>query len=274
MQTLERVSSYPEEFLKSVGERKFRNPDTGNEVVFVSLPEAEQKRVFDQWSHSQKGQAKPKSPKKPTFEAARKSVFDALKKNGWQLKEHLKTPQAEKRVGNTRVLLHFKPQALYVEIKGGDAADRDEGHHDPRSTWVDIRDVAGDADRWTRDELPKIVEHFTKVKMAAQGDRWEKMPKGWTPASREKFWDSLTSGAPKHKVTECIAKMDGKVDNPGAFCAALADRVTPGWRERRASGWLSHRVISKRFPVLARSMEKAGVRRVHASLVQRLLKRR
>jgi hypothetical protein len=167
MSTNERVASYPENFLKELGERKFRNPDTGNEVVFVSLPEAEQKRIYEHWSKGQKGEAKPKAKKKPTFEVARKAVFDALKKNGWSLKEHLKTPQAEKKVGDARVLLHFRPQALYVEIKGGDAADRDEGRHDARSTWVDIRDVADDADRWTRDELPKIITHFTKVKMGS-----------------------------------------------------------------------------------------------------------
>ena len=54
-------------------------------------------------------------------------------------------------------------------------------------------------------------------------DKWKKMPKGWTDESRKKFWDSLV-GDVKHKVTKCIKQMDGKVDNPGAVCAALADR--------------------------------------------------
>lgn len=67
------------------------------------------------------------------------------------------------------------------------------------------------------------------------GHKWKgPLPKGWTDASRKKFWDSLTSAAPKHKVTECIKRMDGKVGNPGAFCAALADRSIPGWREEAA----------------------------------------
>lgn len=166
----DRTASYPKEFLDSVEGHKYHNPETGHEVVFVSLPPGEQKRQYEHWSRSQKSDAKPKKSKKPTFEAARKSVFDALKKDGWRLKEHLKTPQAEKSVGSTRVLLHFKPQALYVEIKGGDAADRDEGHHDARSTWVDIRDVAGNAESWAQDELPKIVHHFTKVRLGR--DQW------------------------------------------------------------------------------------------------------
>jgi len=67
------------------------------------------------------------------------------------------------------------------------------------------------------------------------GHKWEgPLPKGWTDASRMKFWDSLTAKAPKHKVTECIKRMEGKVGNPGAFCAALADRSIPGWRAEAA----------------------------------------
>jgi hypothetical protein len=66
------------------------------------------------------------------------------------------------------------------------------------------------------------------------GNEWRDLPKGWTDESRKTFWESLTSRAPKHKVTQCIKRMDGKVSDPGAFCAALADRVTPGWREEAA----------------------------------------
>jgi hypothetical protein len=66
-------------------------------------------------------------------------------------------------------------------------------------------------------------------------DKWETLPKGWTDESRKEFWESLTSGSPKHKVTACIKKMEGKMDNPGAFCASLADRVTPGWRDKKGA---------------------------------------
>lgn len=67
------------------------------------------------------------------------------------------------------------------------------------------------------------------------GHKWEgPLPKGWTDASRKKFWNSLTGRAPKHKVTECIKRMKGKIGDPGAFCAALADRVIPGWRAEAA----------------------------------------
>lgn len=60
---------------------------------------------------------------------------------------------------------------------------------------------------------------------------WENLPKGWTEKSVQKLWESLT-GDRKHKVTACIKKMDGKIGDPGAFCASLADKMEPGWRER------------------------------------------
>lgn len=74
----------------------------------------------------------------------------------------------------------------------------------------------------------------TLLPLVKNAARWEKMPKGWTDESRKKFWETLT-GDVKHKVTKCIKEMEGKFDDPGAFCASLADRVDPGWRSRRAS---------------------------------------
>jgi hypothetical protein len=68
-----------------------------------------------------------------------------------------------------------------------------------------------------------------------QADKWQgSLPKGWTEESVKKFFNTLTKRAPKHKVTECIKRMEGKFDDPGAFCASLADRVIPGWREEVA----------------------------------------
>jgi predicted double-glycine peptidase len=72
--------------------------------------------------------------------------------------------------------------------------------------------------------------------MTRQAEKWQSMPKGWTNESRKKFWDSLTGGAPKHKVTKCIKQMEGKggIDDPGAFCASLADRVLgKEWRSKK-----------------------------------------
>lgn len=74
----------------------------------------------------------------------------------------------------------------------------------------------------------------TLLPLVKQADKWEKMPKGWTDESRKEFWETLT-GDVKHKVTKCIKEMEGKFDDPGAFCASLADRVDPGWRSRQAN---------------------------------------
>jgi len=38
------------EFEKAVGDRKFQHPDTGNEVLYVSLPAQEQTKLFQQWA--------------------------------------------------------------------------------------------------------------------------------------------------------------------------------------------------------------------------------
>jgi len=58
-------------------------------------------------------------------------------------------------------------------------------------------------------------------------DKWEKMPKGWTDESRKKFWKSVGGD-----VKKCMKKMEGKVSDTGAFCAALKDRIegTTFWR--------------------------------------------
>jgi hypothetical protein len=69
-----------------------------------------------------------------------------------------------------------------------------------------------------------VGKYREKLEDMSKRAGWEKLPKGWTAESVEKFWDSLT-GDVKHKVTKCIKLMDGKVDNPGAFCASLKDKV-------------------------------------------------
>lgn len=92
-------------------------------------------------------------------------------------------------------------------------------------------------------------------KKDTSGHKWKgPLPKGWTDGSRKKFWDSLTSRAPKHKVTQCIKRMEGKVSNPGAFCASLADRVIPGWREEAAK----ERRKKKAFDALSKAAAALG----------------
>ena len=93
-------------------------------------------------------------------------------------------------------------------------------------------------------EAPEHIEvggkRFRKSSVAAirEAKAWSKLPKGWTKESAKQFCNSLSktdSGKKaKHKVTECIRKMkDTEVDDPGAFCASLADKIEgPAWRHK------------------------------------------
>ena len=130
-------------------------------------------------------------------------------------------------------------------------------------------------------------------------DRWENKPKGWTDESRKKFWNSLTSAAPKHKVTECIKRMNKHMGgNAGAFCASLADRVMPGWRQEAAKDrakkgsslaqplslrrdygssedeWLDQEEVRKHCPPCADKMARNGIRKVKASALRIAMQRR
>jgi hypothetical protein len=62
-----RRARYAPEFLRVVDPQKFRNPETGNEVRFVSLPDDEQKRIYDAW-RSKNNVEEPKAPKATTPE--------------------------------------------------------------------------------------------------------------------------------------------------------------------------------------------------------------
>lgn len=47
---------------------------------------------------------------------------------------------------------------------------------------------------------------------------------GKSPKEKKAMWESLTGGA-KHKISACMNKVDGHVDDPGAFCKSLGDEV-------------------------------------------------
>lgn len=47
--------------------------------------------------------------------------------------------------------------------------------------------------------------------------------------------DNPIKGMPGGSVAGCIKKEKrrGRVREPGAYCAAIADRIEPGWRSKR-----------------------------------------
>jgi len=72
----------------------------------------------------------------------------------------------------------------------------------------------------------RVAERYAK--------KWKKLPKGWTEESVKKFWKTITKESKDHPVSECIKRMGKRMDNPGAFCAGLADEMIPGWRQEAA----------------------------------------
>jgi hypothetical protein len=59
--------------------------------------------------------------------------------------------------------------------------------------------------------------------------KWKGLPKGWTQESVKKFWKSVGES-----VSKCSDKMEGKVDDPGAFCSSLKDRLEgKAWRHEK-----------------------------------------
>lgn len=67
---------------------------------------------------------------------------------------------------------------------------------------------------------------------------WETLPRGWTKKSAQKFWNNLT-GDRQHRITQCIDKMSGKMNNPGAFCGSLAKLIgyTPKLKKDKKGPW-------------------------------------
>ncbi|MFW6129964.1 MAG: hypothetical protein ACOC56_02195 [Atribacterota bacterium] len=53
---------------------------------------------------------------------------------------------------------------------------------------------------------------------------WENYPKGWSRKSVLKFARSLDRSAGKKGFFDaCVAKIEGHLDNPEAFCASIKD---------------------------------------------------
>lgn len=128
--------------------------------------------------------------------------------------------------------------------------------------------------------LEVFIETSMDLNVEVEGDddmgryasKWDSLPKGWTKESLKKYWASLT-GDNKHKVTACIKAMDGKIDDPGAFCASLADKVDPGWRSRdkKKANRLAARWIMAQAKTADQQQIKA-IKRIAPMIVQDLIR--
>lgn len=157
-------------------------------------------------------------------------VGTALRYNGWTVGGvSANGAIARKRLGDEEVVLRFKPQMIYAVVNT-------PNRKASSTVWLDVQKVAKPY-RWASRELPRLIEHFADVRLSRA---WHSKPKGWTDKSRAKAWNTLTKDAPKHPVSKCMNEMEGKVDDPGAFCSSMSDRVRgTAWRKKKKAQELS-----------------------------------
>lgn len=81
-------------FLDAIEGKTFRNPDTGNQVLFNSLPEGEKKKIRSDWSESQKEEG----GHGDKHDAPKQSFKDKLKSLGQKASDFLKNaPEKAKK---------------------------------------------------------------------------------------------------------------------------------------------------------------------------------
>lgn len=84
-----KLARYPQEFLQTVEGRRFRNPDTDNDVLYVSLPDHEQARIYEMWSKSRGGE-------EDTSKSTRKREEDVSKST--QKREEKESPKRPEKL--------------------------------------------------------------------------------------------------------------------------------------------------------------------------------
>jgi GNAT superfamily N-acetyltransferase/uncharacterized protein YukE len=112
-------AAYSREFLDLVKGQRFRNPDTGNDVVFDSLPDAEQRKVYERWSSSRRSDEMPLrtvEERGRKFETGTPVEFEFLRNTE-------KAPRAPK--GSDPYQQKIEPAGFYVTHKTTDDDDDD-----------------------------------------------------------------------------------------------------------------------------------------------------
>lgn len=71
---LGRILTAVSEFKRWVGKKRFHNPQTGNKVLFKSLPLDEQRRIYREWSKGQPKEVVRNTKKKPTPKQLRQTL--------------------------------------------------------------------------------------------------------------------------------------------------------------------------------------------------------
>jgi len=84
-------------------------------------------------------------------------------------------------------------------------------------------------------KVGEAVDRYERGEISmAEAEGMAGLPKGWTQDSLKKFAKSLTGkeGTQKGFFDKCVKKMQGKIDNPEAFCASAKDELSKStyWR--------------------------------------------
>lgn len=234
---IERTATYPPEFMQLAARRKFRQPSTGNMVQFVSLLPEEQAKIYAVYQRNVAARAekeRERRRKRPTFAKAKEAVFDELDAAGWETRRGLKVPKAVKTIGENRVILHFKPQAVWMEVRGRENVP-------PRSLHDDLRDV--DPAKWVEslgDEAESRVrseeEQNAPYRRAAAGsftmksiDDWKTIDEqrlGKTAAYTQEFLDWARDRKFRNDQTGNRVRFD-------QLPPAERDRVHDSWEQAR-----------------------------------------
>jgi len=122
-------------------------------------------------------------------------------------------------------VLEVSNQKVLSRFEEGKPADPTENmSEEDAKKWWEMHEKNKDNFKSAMQDCPACAE-----KVAAE---WRTMPEGWDDESRKKFWKSIGGS-----VTKCMEKIEGHVDDPAAFCAALKDRIegTTGWRGKEAA---------------------------------------
>lgn len=121
--------AYSGDFLDAVKGRKFRNPETGREVVFRSLPPDEQQKIYQQWSKGDRKPAEDASKPSETHEKVegalssarkkldRKGIFGAIERGAGKISDAISTV-AEKLSSSANAVVGAG--AVIGGIVGGD----------------------------------------------------------------------------------------------------------------------------------------------------------
>jgi len=117
--------------------------------------------------------------------------------------------------------------------------------------------------RAAADRMEKKNKKSRKRIKEAEG--WHGLPKGWKQSSLQKFSTSLTGKKATQKgfFDKCVKRMEGKIDNPEAFCASIKDERhgSTFWRGKGKTPQQAGKDVKR-----IRNVQQEGIRKLRGLL--------